>query len=101
MISLHLRIIMAMFVIVQCNSHLTCPKHGCLMRFRWALEVRSVRFQAGEKMSSVYQDVRNELRVTGSLILSKNGVDLPVGETTASDAGLEDDDEVEVEVQNA
>eukprot|EP01083_Nonionella_stella_P103649 296193_1 len=99
MISLHLRIIMAMFVIVQCNSFLTCPKHGCAMWFNWASERYYVRFQAREKMSSVYQDVRNKLGVTGSLILSRNGAELPAGDTTASDAGLEDG--AEVEVQNA
>eukprot|EP01083_Nonionella_stella_P003290 9385_1 len=101
MISLHLRIIMAMFVIVQCNSRtgLTCPKHGCAIRVRYLALVRYVRFQAVEKMASVYDDVRNELGVTGSLILSRNGADLPAGYTTASDAGLEDG--AEVEVQNA
>eukprot|EP01083_Nonionella_stella_P003289 9381_1 len=102
MISLHLRIIMAMFVynIVQCNSRsLKCPMRGCRIVVRYKALVASVPFQAGEKMASVYDDVRNELGATGSLILSTNGVDLPTGETTASDAGLEDG--AEVEVQNA
>eukprot|EP01083_Nonionella_stella_P166712 558134_1 len=105
MISLHLRIIMAMFVIVQCNSRPTgltkCPKHGCAIRVHYLALEHVVLIQPGAKMSSVYDDVRNKLGVAGSLILSKNRVDLPVGDTTASDAGLEDDDEVEVEVQNA
>eukprot|EP01083_Nonionella_stella_P103648 296190_1 len=100
MISLHLRIIMAMFVynIVQCNS-LKCPKRGCFFRAVWLGSEHVVPFQAGEKMSSVYEDVKNELGVTGSLILSRNGAELPAGDTTASDAGLEDG--AEVEVQNA
>eukprot|EP01083_Nonionella_stella_P166713 558135_1 len=102
MISLHLRIIMAMFVIVQCNSGLiACPKRGCRIAVLWLGSEHVVPFQAGEKMASVYDDVRNKLGVAGSLILSRNGVDLPAGDTTASDAGLEDDDEVQVEVQNA
>eukprot|EP01084_Bolivina_argentea_P087755 158494_1 len=103
MISLHLRIIMAMFVIVQCNSRPTgltkCPKHGCAIRVHYLALEHVVLIQPGAKMSSVYEDVRNELGVTGSLILSRNGVDLPAGDTTASDAGLEDG--AEVEVQNA
>eukprot|EP01083_Nonionella_stella_P244805 851591_1 len=98
MISLHLRIIMAMFVIVQCNS-LKCPKSGCFILARMLALERRVPFQAGEKMASVYDDVRKELDVAGSLILSRNGVELPAGDTTASDAGLEDG--AEVEVQNA
>eukprot|EP01083_Nonionella_stella_P166714 558136_1 len=100
-IGMNHRIIMAMFVIVQCNS-LKCPKRGCFFRVVWLGSEHVehvVRFQAGEKMSSVYDDVKNELGATGSLILSTNGVDLPTGETTASDAGLEDG--AEVEVQNA
>eukprot|EP01083_Nonionella_stella_P003288 9380_1 len=99
MISLHLRIIMVMFVVVQCNSLLKSSKHGCFIRFHYRGSEHLVAFQAGETMASVYDDVRNELGVTGSLILSRNGADLPAGYTTASDAGLEDG--AEVEVQNA
>eukprot|EP01083_Nonionella_stella_P188564 695304_1 len=82
---------MSMLIISQCNAK------DCTMGVWYRAQRFRVAFRYDWPMSKIQANVKAAVGASVAPSLFKDGIELPTGTTTASDAGLLDNDEVDAE----